>query len=228
MRAAGAWSSAARCSSTATRIAWVGAEADLPAHDARRRRDRPRRRARHAGARRLPHPPRLRRPARRRVRAAPRRRELRGHRHAPAAASARPSRRRARRATRPCSTLARERALALMSEGVTTVEIKSGYGLAAEHEARCLRVARRLGRELPLAVQTTCLVGARAAARVRGPRRRLHRRGVRLAAGVARRRAGRRRRRLLRPHRLHRRADAARLRRGARGSACRSSCTPSS
>jgi imidazolonepropionase len=53
--------------------------------------------------------------------------------------------------------LARERALALMREGVTTLEIKSGYGLSAEHEARCLRVARRLGRELPLAVQTTCL-----------------------------------------------------------------------
>src|SRR5439155_1435831 len=53
--------------------------------------------------------------------------------------------------------LARERALALMSEGVTTIEIKSGYGLAAEHEARCLRVARRLGRELSLDVRTTCL-----------------------------------------------------------------------
>jgi len=53
--------------------------------------------------------------------------------------------------------LARERALALMSEGVTTLEIKSGYGLNAEHEARCLRVARRLGRELPLDVRTTCL-----------------------------------------------------------------------
>ncbi|MEO8312494.1 MAG: imidazolonepropionase [Caldimonas sp.] len=53
--------------------------------------------------------------------------------------------------------LARERARALMNEGVTTVEIKSGYGLSAEHEARCLRVARRLGRELPLDVRTTCL-----------------------------------------------------------------------
>jgi imidazolonepropionase len=52
---------------------------------------------------------------------------------------------------------ARERALALMAEGVTTLEIKSGYGLSAEHEARCLRVARRLGRELPLSVRTTCL-----------------------------------------------------------------------
>ena len=44
-----------------------------------------------------------------------------------------------------------------MAEGVTTLEIKSGYGLSAEHEARCLRVARRLGRELPLTVRTTCL-----------------------------------------------------------------------
>ncbi len=52
---------------------------------------------------------------------------------------------------------ARERALALMREGVTTLEIKSGYGLSLEHEARCLRVARRLGRELPLTVRTTCL-----------------------------------------------------------------------
>ncbi len=52
---------------------------------------------------------------------------------------------------------ARDRARALMAEGVTTLEIKSGYGLSAEHEARCLRVARRLGRELPLDVRTTCL-----------------------------------------------------------------------
>lgn len=52
---------------------------------------------------------------------------------------------------------ARERALMLMAEGVTTLEIKSGYGLSAEHEARCLEVARRLGRELALTVRTTCL-----------------------------------------------------------------------
>jgi imidazolonepropionase len=44
-----------------------------------------------------------------------------------------------------------------MTEGVTTLEVKSGYGLSALHEARCLRVARRLGRELPLSVRTTCL-----------------------------------------------------------------------
>ncbi len=52
---------------------------------------------------------------------------------------------------------ARHRALALMTEGVTTLEVKSGYGLSLEHEARCLRVARRLGRELLLTVRSTCL-----------------------------------------------------------------------
>jgi imidazolonepropionase len=52
---------------------------------------------------------------------------------------------------------ARTRALALMGEGVTTIEIKSGYGLNRNDEARCLRVARCLGRELPLTVRTTSL-----------------------------------------------------------------------
>ncbi|WP_342618081.1 imidazolonepropionase [Rhodoferax sp. GW822-FHT02A01] len=45
----------------------------------------------------------------------------------------------------------------LMREGVTTVEIKSGYGLSLEHEARSLAVARALGRTLPVAVRTTYL-----------------------------------------------------------------------
>ena len=44
-----------------------------------------------------------------------------------------------------------------MAEGVTTLEVKSGYGLSLEHEARCLRVARRLGAELPMTLKTTCL-----------------------------------------------------------------------
>ena len=52
---------------------------------------------------------------------------------------------------------ATRRARALMAEGVTTLEVKSGYGLSLEHEARCLRVARRLGATLPLTVRTTCL-----------------------------------------------------------------------
>lgn len=52
---------------------------------------------------------------------------------------------------------AARRARALMAEGVTTVEIKSGYGLNETDEARCLVAARRLGRELPLSVCTTSL-----------------------------------------------------------------------
>ncbi len=52
---------------------------------------------------------------------------------------------------------ARGRALALMAEGVTTIEVKSGYGLAEADEARCLRIARRLDAELPLTVRATSL-----------------------------------------------------------------------
>ena len=49
------------------------------------------------------------------------------------------------------------RARSLMRDGVTTLEIKSGYGLDAEHESRCLHVARRIGHELPVSVRTTSL-----------------------------------------------------------------------
>ncbi len=46
---------------------------------------------------------------------------------------------------------------ALLAEGVTTVEIKSGYGLTLADEAKMLRVARALGREFPVTVRTTLL-----------------------------------------------------------------------
>ncbi len=49
------------------------------------------------------------------------------------------------------------RLLALLAEGVTTIEIKSGYGLALEHERKTLRVARALGAAHPVTVQTTFL-----------------------------------------------------------------------
>ena len=49
------------------------------------------------------------------------------------------------------------RLLALMGEGVTTVEIKSGYGLDLDTELRMLRVARRLGKEFPVTVVPTFL-----------------------------------------------------------------------
>ncbi|NEU96555.1 imidazolonepropionase [Bradyrhizobium uaiense] len=46
---------------------------------------------------------------------------------------------------------------ALIGEGATTVEIKSGYGLNAETEMRQLAAARRLGRERPVAIRTSFL-----------------------------------------------------------------------
>lgn len=49
----------------------------------------------------------------------------------------------------------------LIREGVTTVEIKSGYGLDIDSEAKVLRVARRIGHERAVTVRTT-LLGAHA------------------------------------------------------------------
>jgi imidazolonepropionase len=45
----------------------------------------------------------------------------------------------------------------LMRHGVTTVEIKSGYGLSLAHELKCLRVARALGQQAAIDVRTTLL-----------------------------------------------------------------------
>ena len=49
------------------------------------------------------------------------------------------------------------RLLALMAEGVATVEIKSGYGLNIESELKMLAVARQLGEAVPVTVRTTLL-----------------------------------------------------------------------
>ena len=49
------------------------------------------------------------------------------------------------------------RARALLADGVTTIEIKSGYGLDFESEQRMLRVARRIGDALGITVRTTYL-----------------------------------------------------------------------
>jgi len=46
---------------------------------------------------------------------------------------------------------------ALAREGVTTLEIKSGYGLDAEHELRCLRIARSLAADHAVSLFTTLL-----------------------------------------------------------------------
>jgi len=49
------------------------------------------------------------------------------------------------------------RAKRLMAEGVTTIEVKSGYGLDLATERRLLEVARALERALPVSVKTTYL-----------------------------------------------------------------------
>ncbi|HJV59543.1 MAG TPA: imidazolonepropionase [Albitalea sp.] len=49
------------------------------------------------------------------------------------------------------------RLASLMRHGVTTVEIKSGYGLSLDDELKCLRVARRLGQRFDVDVRTTLL-----------------------------------------------------------------------
>ena len=49
------------------------------------------------------------------------------------------------------------RARKLLRQGVTTLEIKSGYGMDVATELRMLRVARRIGERLPLTVRTTLL-----------------------------------------------------------------------
>ena len=49
------------------------------------------------------------------------------------------------------------RARALLCDGATTLEIKSGYGLDFDNERKMLRVARRVGTELGITVRTTFL-----------------------------------------------------------------------
>lgn len=70
------------------------------------------------------------------------------------------------RATRAASVeqlveLATPRLQALMAEGVTTVEIKSGYGLDLQTELNMLRAARELAKRFPVRISTT-LLGAHA------------------------------------------------------------------
>ncbi|MPQ67034.1 MULTISPECIES: imidazolonepropionase [unclassified Pseudomonas] len=66
------------------------------------------------------------------------------------------------RATRAASedelfASARQRLTCLLRDGVTSVEIKSGYGLDLDSERKILKVIRRLGAELPVSVRSTCL-----------------------------------------------------------------------
>ncbi|WP_048312090.1 imidazolonepropionase [Pseudomonas aeruginosa] len=52
---------------------------------------------------------------------------------------------------------ARKRLEPLLRDGVTALEIKSGYGLDLASERKMLRVIRRLGERLPATVRSTCL-----------------------------------------------------------------------
>jgi imidazolonepropionase len=54
-------------------------------------------------------------------------------------------------------TLALARAARYVAEGVTTMEVKSGYGLDTDNELKILRVARALGKRLSINVRTTLL-----------------------------------------------------------------------
>lgn len=45
----------------------------------------------------------------------------------------------------------------LLKQGITTVEVKSGYGLNVESELRMLRAIRQAGQELPIDLIATCL-----------------------------------------------------------------------
>ena len=65
-------------------------------------------------------------------------------------------------ATRAASTeqllaMALTRANALQRQGVTTLEIKSGYGLDKETEIKMLKVAQLIAQQLPISIQATYL-----------------------------------------------------------------------
>jgi len=70
------------------------------------------------------------------------------------------------RATREASEndlvqLAQPRLLRMLAQGVTTVEVKSGYGLTLDDEVKLLRAVRRLSAQLPLTLVPT-FMGAHA------------------------------------------------------------------
>jgi len=67
-------------------------------------------------------------------------------------------------------SLAAARLARLRARGVTTVEVKSGYGLQADAEARMLRAARRAGQQAGVRVVTTFLGAHAVPARHRGDR----------------------------------------------------------
>ena len=146
----------------------------------------------------------------------------------PAAASPRPSPRPRPPAPTSCASHARRRLHALMAGGVTTIEIKSGYGLDTASEIRLLNAARAIGRDEPVRIVTTLL-----ALHALPPGRSDRDAYVKMVAeemipAVAARRARDQRRRLLRDHRLHPGRGRARVHRRPRQRPRASASTPSS
>jgi imidazolonepropionase len=60
------------------------------------------------------------------------------------------------------------RARRMIDGGTTTIEIKTGYGLDLETEQTLLRVAHRIGKELPITVKTTFLAAHTVPAEFKG------------------------------------------------------------
>ena len=196
------------------RIVFVGAAGRSAGRLARRRaNDRLRRPLDHARPDRLPHPSRLRRRPRRT--------------NSSCGSPARATRTIARAGGGIVSTVAATRAAsedelvrqslprldALIAEGVTTVEIKSGYGLDLAAERESLRAARRLGQRAPGHGANHLPRRPRPAAGIRRrPRRPISTHVVdEMLPALAARRAGRRGRRVLRDASPSRRDEIARV-----------------
>ena len=115
---------------------------------------------------------------------------------------------------------------ALLAEGVTTIEIKSGYGLTLADEGKMLRVARALQRAFPVTVKTTLLAAHTVPPEFKGRADDYIDVDLRgLAAGAARRRAGRCGGRVLRDHRVQCGAVGAAVRcRAGSGPAGKDAC----
>ena len=214
------WIDAARCWSRAS--ASLGRRRGRPARTACAvdARARPGRRAGHAGPGRLPHPPGLRRPARARVRAAAARRELRGHR----ARRRRHPLHRGRHARgqrrRSCST--RRAAARPRADGRGRDDARDQVGLRPSlPSTRRAACAWRAGSAAncrstcapPAWRRTRCRPSSTAAPTTTSTR------VCDWLPALHARRPGRCGRRLLRAHRLHAGADAARVRGGARARA---------
>jgi len=60
---------------------------------------------------------------------------------------------------RKLARMLRERIETMLLEGTTTIEVKSGYGLATEHELKMLRAIHKVGRDFPGTVVATALLG---------------------------------------------------------------------